>query len=160
MKTLATVLVLAFLTGCQAAVHPAEIPTAALAASQNSTSPNPIETKKSIGLSHTKDDEETIPATAPTPPTWSKIFTQYLAVDTEGGCGRSGSCHAAEMADPLSAHEWLTRRGYIAGRQSALVSAGNSCLWWFGGNMPPRGRPNPKVARDLAAWVAAGAPND
>ena len=160
MKTLATVLVLAFLTSCQAAVHPAEIPTAALAASQEPTSPDPIETRKSIGLPHTMDHEPKAPAIAPLAPTWSKIFSQYLAVDTEGGCGRSGSCHAAEMADPISAYEWLTQRGYIAGRQSALVRSGNSCLWWFGGNMPPRGRPNPKVAQELAAWVAAGAPND
>lgn len=100
--------------------------------------------------------------TAPTPaaPTWSWIFARYFAVGTEGGCGRSHSCHAPEMAQASSAYDWLEQRGYIAGLKSPIASASNSCLRWFGGNMPPRGKPNEEAARDVSAWVAAGAPND
>ena len=105
---------------------------------------------------------ENAPEAAPTDatPTWSGIFARYLAVGTEGGCGRSGACHAPEMAQASSAYDWLEQRGYIAGTKSPIASASNSCLRWFGGNMPPRGKPNEKAARDLIAWVAAGAPND
>jgi hypothetical protein len=98
-----------------------------------------------------------IPSVAPT---WSTIYAQYFAVKTEGGCGRSNACHAAEMSDAASAYSWLEQRGYIAGPQSAIASNRNSCLRWFGGNMPPGGRPDPHAADDLIAWVAAGAPNN
>jgi hypothetical protein len=93
-------------------------------------------------------------------PRWSWLFSQYFAEGTEGACGQSRACHASEVGDASSAYAWLERRGYISGVQSPLVSASNSCLHWFGGNMPPRGKPNPQAARDLIAWVAAGAPND
>jgi hypothetical protein len=106
-----------------------------------------------------------VPASAPPPaasiaPTWSTIYAQYFAVKTEGGCGRSNACHAAEMSDAASAYSWLEQRGYIAGPQSAIASNRNSCLRWFGGNMPPGGRPDPRAADELSAWVAAGAPNN
>jgi hypothetical protein len=93
-------------------------------------------------------------------PRWSWLFAQYFAAGTEGACGRSRACHAADIMDASSAYEWLERHGYIAGVQSPLVSTSNSCLRWFGGNMPPRGMPNSQAAQDLTAWVAAGAPND
>jgi hypothetical protein len=60
------------------------------------------------------------------------------------------------MADAGSTYSWLVQRGYIAGAQSPLVKK-NSCLRWFGGNMPPRGEPNEAAARKLEAWVARGA---
>jgi hypothetical protein len=63
------------------------------------------------------------------------------------------------MADSDSAYAWLAQRGYIAGMRSPLISPTNSCLRWFGGNMPPRGTPNESAVRDLQAWVAAGAPH-
>ncbi len=69
-------------------------------------------------------------------------------------------CHAADMRDASSAYEWLSRRGYIDGTRSALVSPSNSCLRWFGGNMPPQAQPAEDATRDLQAWVAAGAPDD
>lgn len=93
-------------------------------------------------------------------PTWATIYEQYLALNTEGSCGRSGACHAAEMANAASSYAWLQQRGYIAGPRSAIASTSNSCLRWFGGNMPPGGKPNPRAAHDIDAWVAAGAPND
>jgi len=90
-------------------------------------------------------------------PTWDAIYGRYFGPHSEGGCGRTGGCHANEMSDSTSAYSWLADRGYIAGTTSALVSRTNSCLRWFGGNMPPRGAPNEDAVRDLTAWVAAGA---
>jgi len=94
---------------------------------------------------------------APAAPTWTTIYARYLSPDSEGGCGKSRECHADAMSDSASAYAWLTERGYIAGTQSRLVSTTNSCLLWFGGNMPPCGAPNDGAVRDLEAWVAAGA---
>jgi len=103
--------------------------------------------------------ESSIPS-ARLEPTWGLIYARYFAPETEGGCGRAGACHRSQTADAASTYEWLSERGYIAGTQSPLVSPTNSCLRWFGGNMPPRGQPNASAARDLNAWVAAGAKND
>jgi hypothetical protein len=64
------------------------------------------------------------------------------------------------MSDAASAYSWLEQRGYISGAQSALVSKTNSCLTWFGGNMPPRGGRDEDAERDLGAWAAAGARNN
>ncbi len=93
-------------------------------------------------------------------PTWSTIYGRYFGPGTEGGCGRTRACHAAVMYDADSTYDWLKTRGYISGPQSALASKTNSCLRWFGGTMPPRGKPDEQAARDVAAWVASGAAND
>jgi hypothetical protein len=93
-------------------------------------------------------------------PTWSAIYARHFGPGTEGACGRSRVCHAAVMTDAPSAYEWLAQRGYIGKAQSALVSKSNSCLRWFGGNMPPRGKTNEDAVRDLEAWAAAGAVNN
>jgi len=93
-------------------------------------------------------------------PTWTEIYARYFGPGSEGSCGRSRACHAAVMGDASSAHTWLEQRGYIAGTRSPIASEVNSCLRWFGGNMPPKGKPNPDAVRDFRAWVAAGAPND
>jgi hypothetical protein len=97
-------------------------------------------------------------AVAGPPPSWGAIYSRYFGPGTEGNCGSRG-CHAGEIADAPSGYEWLARRGYIAGTQSALV-LNNSCLRWFGGNMPPRGTTNDEATRDLVGWVAAGAQNN
>ena len=98
--------------------------------------------------------------TAPMPPIrWAGIYATYFGPGTAGGCARSGTCHADVMANANSAYTWLVQRGYIAGAQSALVKK-SSCLRWFGGNMPPLGEPNEAAARELEAWVAAGASED
>jgi hypothetical protein len=120
---------------------PARVTTPALAfASETLPSPSPVAT----------------PPIRPAP-TWSQIYERYLAVGREGGCGRSNACHAADMKDAASAYSWLRSRGYIAGKDSVLVSPHNSCLRWFGGNMPPHGTSNDEAVVDLTAWVAAGA---
>jgi hypothetical protein len=69
------------------------------------------------------------------------------------------------MRDARSAYSWLRQRGYIAGVQSAIASRSDSCLRWFGGNMPPaRNQPEltfgEQATADLTAWVAAGAHDD
>jgi hypothetical protein len=94
------------------------------------------------------------------PPTWRAIFAAYFGPDSPGSCGRASDCHAREMRDASSAYDWLARRGYIDGTRSALVSPSNSCLRWFGGNMPPQVMPAEDAPRDLQAWVAAGALDD
>jgi hypothetical protein len=93
-------------------------------------------------------------------PTWSTLYDRYFSQTSEASCGRSRKCHASEMADAASAYTWLSQRGYISGQASAIASTRNSCLHWFGGNMPPGGKPNPRAVEDLSAWVAAGAPNN
>ncbi len=99
------------------------------------------------------------PAVARTPtPTWTEIYATYFAPGTAGSCARAGKCHPDVMADATSAYTWLAQRGYVAGAHSALVSKTNSCLRWFGGNMPPGAAPNEDAVRDLEAWVALGAP--
>ncbi len=92
--------------------------------------------------------------------TWSQLFAAYMAPGTEGGCGRMGACHSRQMSDAASAYAWLKQRGYITGTESALASNANSCLRWFGGNMPPGGHGNLRAAADVAAWVAIGAPEN
>jgi hypothetical protein len=93
-------------------------------------------------------------------PTWSEVFDRYLAPGTDGACGRSRACHAAEVRDAASAYGWLAQRGYIAGTDSPIASTTNSCLRRLGGNMPPRGGDNAQAAIDVRAWAAAGARND
>lgn len=92
-------------------------------------------------------------------PSWSQIYERYLAVGSVGSCARSAGCHVSEMSDAASAYAWLREHGYIDGTQSALVQR-NSCLRWFGGNMPPRGADDRRAVDDLVAWVASGARED
>jgi hypothetical protein len=103
------------------------------------------------------DSRDPTPETAA--PTWTTLYAEYFAAGRQGGCA-AGTCHAAQMGDAAAAYAWLRQRGYIAGTQSPLVSPTNSCLRWFGGNMPPRGEPNPRAAREISAWVSAGARDD
>jgi hypothetical protein len=93
--------------------------------------------------------------TAPAP-TWTAIYARHLGPGTAGACARARACHAETASDASSTYSWLAQRGYIAGAQSALIGS-NSCLRWFGGNMPPRASKDEDAVRDLEAWVAAGA---
>jgi hypothetical protein len=97
---------------------------------------------------------------APAAVAWATLYARYFGPNSDGRCAGTGACHARTMSDADSAYAWLASRGYISGTRSALVSPTNSCLRWFGGNMPPHGRPNESAVRDLTAWVAAGAAND
>lgn len=96
--------------------------------------------------------------TQPTTPTWSSIYTKYLAGGTPGNC--KTSCHS-QMSSATKAYSWLQTRGYISGASSALIDPSQSCLSWYGGSMPPSGPTSlPAAKTDMAAWVAAGAPNN
>ncbi len=93
----------------------------------------------------------------PSAPTWTSIFTKYLARGTKGNCTQ---CHS-QMSSASAAYSYLSGTHQISGTSSAIISASKSDLSWYGGNMPPGGpRTYPAAAADLAAWVAAGAPND
>jgi hypothetical protein len=59
------------------------------------------------------------------------------------------------MGTSAKAYSYLSN--YINGTSSPLVSQSQSCLTWFGGNMPPGGGSNAQAVTDLDAWVAAGA---
>jgi hypothetical protein len=92
------------------------------------------------------------------PPTWGTIYARYLGPGTDANCA-GARCHANVMTDADAAYQWLAGRGYIRGEHSPLVRS-NSCLRWFGANMPPKGVPGDSAMRDLSAWAAAGARDD
>lgn len=94
----------------------------------------------------------------PQAPTWTQIWTNYLQAGTKGNC--KSSCHS-QMSSPSAAYSWLKGRGYISGTTSALVDSSQSCLSWYGGNMPPSGPGSvPAATTDMDAWVKAGALNN
>jgi hypothetical protein len=62
------------------------------------------------------------------------------------------------MGTSAKAYSYLS--SYINGTSSRLVSPSQSCLTWFGGNMPPGGGSDAQAVTDLDAWVAAGALNN
>jgi hypothetical protein len=84
-------------------------------------------------------------------PTWTAIYNDYLMP--------CQACHYQMMSAP-SAYSWLQSQDYIAGVNSPLVNPSESCLWWYGGNMPPDGMSNPAAVADMNAWAQAGAPYD
>ena len=161
---MSSLLVAGLVAGCGSAVPPipaigAHPPPAELTATAAPESPLPRMAPIAVA--------EGTPASAPAPATpampalaWTSIFAAYFGPGSPGGCGRAGRCHAAEMHGAASAYEWLSRRGYIDGTRSAITSRTNSCLRWFGGNMPPVPQPSADAERDLEAWVATGARSD
>jgi hypothetical protein len=86
-------------------------------------------------------------------PTWTKIYTTYLASSTAGRCSDChGSCSTAS-----GCYNWLKGKSQIPD----IADPNYSCLSWLGGNMPPRGpKSNAASASDLAAWSAAGGQNN
>jgi hypothetical protein len=93
-------------------------------------------------------------------PTWSLIYSSYLAGGTVGDCS-SSSCHSSEMSSASNGYAWLRAHGYISGASSSLVNSNSSCLSWYGGNMPPNGPTSLANAQaDMDAWAKAGALNN
>lgn len=103
-------------------------------------------------------DSSASPDTSTAAPTWTDVFNKYLAKGTTGNCAASG-CHS-QMGNKSQAYSWLQALGYIAGKNSVLVSPTSSCLSWYGGNMPIGGGGNPQAKSDMDAWAAAGAANN
>lgn len=86
-----------------------------------------------------------------TGPTFTSIFNAYMT-----GCKM---CHT-QTNSSNGTYLWLRSQGYITGSSPALVSASQSCLSWYGGNMPPGGADNPAAVADMNAWAAGGALNN
>ncbi len=90
-------------------------------------------------------------------PTWTAIFNSYMKSGTKGRCS---SCHS-QGSSASALYTWLQGRGYISGKSSALVDSSQSCLSWYGGNMPPSGPSSyGNAVPDMNAWAAAGALNN
>ena len=94
--------------------------------------------------------------TTTTAPTWTAIFNDYLAGSKEGRCS---GCHS-QGSSASNLYSWLQGKGYISGTSSKLVSNSQSCLSWYGGNMPPSGPSDATAVSDMNAWAAAGAANN
>jgi hypothetical protein len=91
------------------------------------------------------------------PPTWTDIYSIYLASGTIGYCT---DCHP-EMSDAPASFTWLEEHGYVGGPDPVLTNLGSSCLSWYGGNMPP-GAPvlSEDAVKHMDAWAKAGGPNN
>ncbi len=112
--------------------------------------------QKDSGTTTTKDASVTVDSGGSTSVTWTSIFNNYMAGSREGRCS---SCHS-QGSTAAKLYSWLSGKGYISGTKSALVSSSQSCLSWYGGNMPPSGPSDAKAVSDMNAWAASGAPNN
>ncbi len=113
-------------------------------------------TTKDSGTTQTQQDSGTT-QTNTNAPTWTQIFNNYLAGSTKGRCS---SCHS-QGSSKANLYSWLQGKGYISGTSSALVDSNQSCLVWYGGNMPTSGVSSwPQAVTDMNAWAAAGALNN
>lgn len=93
----------------------------------------------------------------PPAPTWTQIFGAYLAGGTKGNCSH---CHSS-CSTKSGCYTWLQGKGYISGQSSGLVSSSQSCLSWYGGNMPPSGPTSfAQAVTDMNQWAKAGALNN
>jgi len=89
--------------------------------------------------------------------TWTTVFNSYLAGSTKGRCS---SCHS-QGSSKSNLYSWLKSKGYINGTKSALVDPNQSCLSWYGGNMPTNGPSSwSQAVTDMNSWAAAGAQNN
>ncbi len=96
-------------------------------------------------------DASTDGPTGASGPTFTYIFNAYLT-----GCKM---CHTQTQSSNAT-YLWLRSQGYISGSSPALVSSSQSCLSWYGGNMPPGGGGNASAVADMNAWATAGALNN
>ena len=96
------------------------------------------------------------PPPPPGAPTWTDIHNKYL-VSSLGHCQ---DCHSS-FSSPSGSYSYLRGKGYINGTTSPLVDPNQSCLTWYGGNMPKNATgPQPQAVADMNAWAAAGAKNN
>ncbi len=84
-------------------------------------------------------------------PTWTYLYSTYLAVGTAGDC--NGSCHHhSECSSPSACYSWIGSR---------QLSGGGGLLSWDEGYMPPGGpSSDPQAETAFTAWTAAGAQDD
>jgi hypothetical protein len=89
--------------------------------------------------------------------TWTQVFNSYMAGSTKGRCS---ACHS-QGSSKANLYSWLKGKGYINGASSALVDSNQSCLSWYGGNMPTNGPSSwSQAVSDMNSWAAAGAQNN
>ena len=89
--------------------------------------------------------------------TWTTVFNNYLAGSTKGRCS---ACHS-QGSSKSNLYSWLAGKGYINGKNSPLVDPNQSCLSWYGGNMPTNGPSSwSQAVNDMNNWAAAGALNN
>ena len=91
-------------------------------------------------------------------PTWSGLWTDYLASGTVGDCARSG-CHSGgnECASASACYSWLNNDQYVSGG----INNNGLFTWTSGGFMPKNGPSSePQAVSDFAAWTAAGSLNN
>jgi len=112
-------------------------------------------TTKDSGSQQTTQDSGS--SQTQTAPTWSQIFSSYLKGSSTAG--RCAGCHS-QASSASNLYSWLQGKGYISGTSSPLVDPNQSCLSWYGGNMPPSGPSNANAVKDMNAWAAAGAQNN
>jgi len=104
----------------------------------------------------------TIPGTVGS---WMHIYYAYLDKGTIGNCAARSPCHQAGMPNPPKAYKWLQDQGYLGGSSPALTRKGDSCISWYGGDMPIGGVKLP-VSETMAAvtemnqWATMGAANN
>jgi hypothetical protein len=114
---------------------------------------------KDSGTQQQKDSGTTTidSGTTTTSTTWTTVFNDYLAPSTKGRCS---SCHS-QGSSKANLYSWLKNKGYINGTSSALVDSNQSCLSWYGGNMPTNGPSSwSQAVTDMNSWAAAGALNN
>jgi hypothetical protein len=77
-----------------------------------------------------------------------------------GTVGNCPHCHSS-TGSASGAFSWLQGKGYVGGANPALTDPAQSCLTWYGGNMPTGGpSSNASAVNDMNAWAAAGAKNN
>jgi hypothetical protein len=85
------------------------------------------------------------------------VWTNYLKGGTVGNCSH---CHG-QTSSASAAYSWLKGKGQIGGSKPALTDPAQSCLTWYGGNMPTNGPSQvANAVNDMNAWAAAGAANN
>ena len=103
-------------------------------------------------------------------PTWTTIYNTYFGSGTPGHCG-NGGCHSSSRggftcgSSKTTCYNGLVSAGYVTDgdMSSAIADPSQTPLGWYGsgGNMPAGGASsNAAAARDISAWVAAGAHNN
>ena len=101
-------------------------------------------------------------------PTWTTIYGSYFAAGSMGNCG-AGGCHSSSKSgfkcgsDKTTCYNGLVSSGYLTPStptSSPIADTQQSCLTWFGGNMPPSGGSSSKAKSDITAWLAAGGQNN
>ena len=93
-------------------------------------------------------------------PTWTQLYTDYLAAGTIGNCGAASPCHAVDGnlgGNCGSAGDCWTWIGLQGQGGLADCQGGGLFSWDTNGYMPAKGPTSePQAEADFTAWIAAG----